>query len=184
MANFIDSETTRKAFLGKQAHDLLQLSSAQVAVIYEARGLAIPVKVSSTLQCLDRGGPMTLAELARQLDVTHQLAAQRVSKLISLRLLKRLEDPEDGRRSQLVLTRAGNHQAQLLAECISEIAEVYSDLYQEIECDLPAKLAAAINALKHNSIGQRLATLRAERGLGEPAAPTFDIDEEDEPDDE
>lgn len=161
MADFFDSETTRKAFLGKQAHDLLQLSSAQVALIYEARGLAIPVKVSSTLQCLDRGGPMTLAALARQLDVTHQLAAQRVSKLIALRLLKRLDDPDDGRRSQLVLTKAGQHQAQLLAACIREIADVYSDLYREIDCDLPAKLAAAIDALKQVSIGQRLARLHA-----------------------
>ena len=145
----------RNAFLGKAAQDLLHLSSEQVAVIYARRGLVVPVEVSSTLLYLSRHENAVLTDISTALDIPHQLAAQRVAKLHKLKLLEKRPDPGDRRRAYLQLTRAGREQAQRLDRCMTDMATVYKQLYKEIDCDLPAKLNQAIEALKHRDLAAR-----------------------------
>lgn len=155
---FINSETIRKAYLGKHAQRLLFLSSEQVADVYKDRGICIPVSLSSTLQVIAQGKGMSLADIARALDIPHQLVSQRTEKLLKLDLIIKQADPNDGRRSEYHLTKLGDAQAKLLKQCMEDTALIYGDLYDEIECDLAQALLDAIHALERTSLRHRFLT--------------------------
>lgn len=148
-------ELNKKAYLGKLAQDLLHLSSNQVMEVYAQRGIDIPVEVSSTLNHLYNNDNVALANVAMALDIPHQLASQRIKKLLKLNLVKKQGDPNDMRRSVLTLTEKGQQQAILLIECMNDMAIIYDAVYQEIGCDLPEVLNSAINALKGKSLINR-----------------------------
>lgn len=145
----------RSAFLGKAAQDLLHLSSEQVAVIYQRRGLVIPVEVTSTLLILSHQESTVLTDISDALEIPHQLAAQRISKLQRSKLVEKRPDSDDRRRSYLQLTKTGREQARLLERCMADMAVVYRQLFEEIGCDLPSKLRQAIDALKSRDLAAR-----------------------------
>jgi DNA-binding MarR family transcriptional regulator len=62
---------------------------------------------TSALSRLDRGGPMTSSELARQDRVSPQSMGVTVAALEQRGLITRDRDPEDGRRIMLSLTEPG-----------------------------------------------------------------------------
>jgi DNA-binding MarR family transcriptional regulator len=62
---------------------------------------------SSALVRLDRGGPATAAELARQEQISPQSMGATLAALEARGLLARSPDPADGRRAILSLTAAG-----------------------------------------------------------------------------
>lgn len=152
---FVNSETIRKAYLGKHAQNLLFLSSEQVADVYKDRGITIPVRLSSTLQFISQQPGVALADIARALDIPHQLVSQRTEKLLKLGLAKKHPDPHDGRRSEYHLTENGSAQAALLKTCMEDTALIYGDLYDEIGCDLAQALLDAIHALERTSLRTR-----------------------------
>jgi len=162
----IKPSLNRDAYLGKQAQQLILESSAQVAEVYITRGIVITVECSSTLDTLYRHQPSSLSELARALNYPHQLIAQRLSKLVKLGLVTREADPEDGRRMLNRLTDKGVDQAQRLTLCMEDMAEVYRALYAEIECDLPAKLKAARDAMQTQTLVERFAATFPNRLVG------------------
>ncbi len=145
----------KKAYLGKLAQDLLHLSSNQVIEVYAQRGIEIPVEVSSTLNHLYNNENVALADVATALDIPHQLASQRIQKLMRRDLVEKQSDPKDMRRSVLTLTSKGQQQAVLLIECMNDMAIIYGALYEEIGCDLPQVLKEAIDALKNKSLTDR-----------------------------
>ena len=61
----------------------------------------------SVLSRLDRNGPGTTAALARWEQITPQAMGATVAALESRELIARTPDPEDGRRSILTITDAG-----------------------------------------------------------------------------
>ena len=62
---------------------------------------------TSALSRLDRGGPMTSSDLARQDRVSPQSMGVTVAALEQRGLISRHRDPEDGRRIMLSLSEAG-----------------------------------------------------------------------------
>jgi len=153
--SFVNSETVRKAYLGKHAQDLILKSSDQVLDVYKARGIVIPVVVSSTLQFLNRDSGASLSDIARALELPHQLVAQRTEKLLKLGLVTKQLDPADKRRSEFHLTKTGQNQAHLLKQCMADMALVYADIYDEIDCDLAQALLDAITALERKPLLSR-----------------------------
>jgi DNA-binding MarR family transcriptional regulator len=61
----------------------------------------------SVLSRLDRNGPGTTAALARWEQITPQAVGATVAVLEARELIARAPDPEDGRRSILTITQAG-----------------------------------------------------------------------------
>jgi len=164
---FINSETTRKAYLGKAAQSLILTSSDQVREIYELRGLVIPVRVSSTLEIINRKPGISLSEIGRELGIPHQLVAQRTGILLKMSLIEKRPDKKDRRRSGFFLTDEGQSQVDLLIQCMADISGVYADLYEEIGCDLPQLLMDAVQALKARPIIQRLDEIANNKGDGD-----------------
>ncbi|HEV2640836.1 MAG TPA: MarR family transcriptional regulator [Actinocrinis sp.] len=61
----------------------------------------------SALARLDRGGPATSAELARSEQISPQSMGATIAALEARGLVERRADPQDGRRSLLSITEAG-----------------------------------------------------------------------------
>ena len=82
---------------------------------------------SSALARLDRGGPATGSELARQEQISPQSMGATLASLEAKGLIERRPDPEDGRRAVLSVTGAGlgwlrskrNARTELLAKALS-----------------------------------------------------------------
>jgi len=155
--NFISSSPFARAYLGKHAHDLMLKTSDQMGQVYEQRGIAVPMVASSVAHFLAENDRASLSDVARGLDIPHQLAAQRVQKLLDLGLVNKQHDPADARKSAYSLTVAGRHQANLLAECMAGTVEVYEDIYAEIGCDLAAALVEGMKCIERKTLAERFA---------------------------
>jgi DNA-binding MarR family transcriptional regulator len=88
-------------------------------------GLTIPERTA--LSSLDRSGPTTSAELAREAQITAQAMGSTLSALRDRGLIERRPDPDDGRRVVLTVTEAGgqelknkrNGRTELIAQALS-----------------------------------------------------------------
>lgn len=72
----------------------------------------MPPGEAAVLGFLDRGGPLTTADLARLRGVTHQSAAKSVKELSADGLVRGEPHPDDGRKLLLHLTDAGRSRLQ------------------------------------------------------------------------
>jgi DNA-binding MarR family transcriptional regulator len=91
---------------------------------------------SSALARLDRGGPATAAELARQEQISPQSMGATLAALQEQGLIERRADPEDGRRHLLSVTAAGT---ELLHNRRSARTQMFATLLSE--CFSPDELA-------------------------------------------
>ncbi|MCX4099184.1 MarR family winged helix-turn-helix transcriptional regulator [Nocardia sp. alder85J] len=99
-------------------------------------GLTMPERTA--LSCLDRAGPATSAELARQVQITAQAMGATVAALRSRGLVERRADPDDGRRVVLTVTAAGlralqdkrNERSELIARALTGSAFTPAELAQ------------------------------------------------------
>lgn len=155
MTAFLSSGPFRDAYLGKHAYSLVMQTSAQMEDVYEARGLTIPLRVSSVLHFLAANEGAAMADIAASLDLPHQLVAQRVAKLLDSGLVERRRATDDARRVELYLTEAGRDQAARLVECMRDTADVYRDLFAEIDCHLVETLLKAASALEAKPLAVR-----------------------------
>ncbi|MDE1468494.1 MarR family winged helix-turn-helix transcriptional regulator [Aurantiacibacter sp. D1-12] len=147
------------AYLGKRLQDLLTLAHSQMKEVYEAHGLVIPVEGSSTLHAIAPGTSASLTEIAATLGQSHQLIAQRIGKLLALELAEKRADPNDGRRSEYILTPAGEEQWHRLDTLMQTIAKVNQRLFAEIGCDLVEGLDRALTALAKEDYQSRSGTV-------------------------
>jgi DNA-binding MarR family transcriptional regulator len=83
----------------------IRLLVRQVRQMKVSGELTIPE--SSALARLDRGGPATSSELARQEQIRPQSMGATLAGLQERGLLRRSPDPNDGRRIVLSITEAG-----------------------------------------------------------------------------
>jgi DNA-binding MarR family transcriptional regulator len=99
-------------------------------------GLTMPERTA--LSCLDRSGPTTSAELAREVQITAQAMGATLSALRARGLVERHPDPDDGRRVVLTVTETGlqalkdkrNARTELLARALTSSAFTPTELEQ------------------------------------------------------
>ncbi|MCX4745497.1 MarR family winged helix-turn-helix transcriptional regulator [Kitasatospora sp. NBC_01287] len=113
--------------------------------------LGLKLKDVVLLHLLQDGGPASQLEVARLMGVAPSLVVTVADRLEALGAIRRLRDPDDRRRQQLVLTEPGR---ELLARCTT--------LAQELDAELTADLDEAARQALNAALG----TLAA--GLGLP----------------
>ncbi len=138
------------SFIGKQADDLSNLIREQIKPIYEALGIVVPVKSCSVIHYLNKFDDLSVTDLAKHLNQSHQLIKQKLPKLQKLGLITTRSDENDKRRTTYHLTVVGRHQAQLLSE--NSLNAVYEHLSEEINANLHKVLNNAINGLKQKDL--------------------------------
>lgn len=117
-----------RTFLGRLSEQLSELIEQQSAEVFQRAGIVIPVKSSSLLGAIATLGPVSVADLVRALDRSHQLIQQKMPKLMTLGLVSRRPDPDDQRVILIELTDRGREQLALLDGLDPEFERAYAEM--------------------------------------------------------
>lgn len=144
-----------RTFLGRLSEQLSELIEQQSAEVFKRAGIVIPVKSSSLLRAIATLGPVSVAELVRALDRSHQLIQQKMPKLLTLGLVSRRPDPDDQRVSLIELTDKGREQLRLFDALAPEFDRAYAQI-EEDAGPVFEGIGRAIDALKARSLIDRI----------------------------
>lgn len=117
-----------RTFLGRLSEQLSDLIEQQSAQVFERAGIVIPVKSSSLMGAVARLGPVSIADLVRALDRSHQLIQQKMRKLLALGLVSQRPNPDDQRANLIELTDKGRAQLALLDALDGEFVRAYAEM--------------------------------------------------------
>jgi DNA-binding MarR family transcriptional regulator len=144
-----------RTFLGRLSEQLSELIEQQSAEVFKRAGIVIPVKSSSLLGAIAMLGPVSVADLVRALDRSHQLIQQKIPKLLTLDLVSRRPDPNDLRINLIEITDRGREQLALLDGLTPEFERAYAEMEQEAGPVFDT-VARAIRSLKARSLNDRI----------------------------
>lgn len=144
-----------RTFLGRLSEQLSELIEQQSAEVFKRAGIVIPVKSSSLLGAIAMHGPVSVADLVRALDRSHQLIQQKIPKLLALDLVSRRPDPNDLRINLIEITDRGREQLALLDGLTPEFERAYAEMEQEAGPVFDT-VARAIRSLKARSLNDRI----------------------------
>ena len=111
--------------------ELSELIEQQSAEVFRRAGIVIPVKSSSLIGAVAELGPVSVADLVRALDRSHQLIQQKIPKLLALDLVSRRPDPNDLRINLIEITDRGREQLALLDGLTPEFERAYAEMEQD-----------------------------------------------------
>ena len=144
-----------RIFLGRLSEQLSDLIEQQSAEVFKRAGLVMPVKSASLLRAIATLGPVSVSDLVRALDRSHQLIQQKMPKLVTLGLVTRRPDPADQRIILIEITDTGREQLALL----DGLAPAFERAYAEMEQDAGPVfdgIRRAIDALKARALVDRM----------------------------
>lgn len=144
-----------RTFLGRLSEQLSELIEQQSAEVFKRAGIVIPVKSSSLLGAIAMLGPVSVADLVRALDRSHQLIQQKIPKLLALDLVSRRPDPNDLRINLIEITDRGREQLALLDGLTPEFERAYAEMEQEAGPVFDT-VARAIRSLRARSLNDRI----------------------------
>jgi DNA-binding MarR family transcriptional regulator len=144
-----------RTFLGRLSEQLSELIEQQSAEVFKRAGIVIPVKSSSLLRAIATLGPVSVAELVRALDRSHQLIQQKMPKLLTLGLVSRRPDPDDQRVSLIEITDKGREQLRLFETLAPEFDRAYAEI-EEDAGPVFEGIGRAIDALTSRSLIDRI----------------------------
>ncbi|MCJ8325327.1 MAG: MarR family transcriptional regulator [Rhizobiales bacterium] len=153
---YFDTHPLGGAFFSHKLTHLTDLIAEQGQDLLRDANLDVPSRAVSIMLLIGEHREISAADIANLLQQPHQLVTQRADILINLELVERRSDPRDGRRKILVLTTSGLDQFIGLTACMNQVAEVFTALFEEIECDLAAMTMRAIEALNRSPILERI----------------------------
>jgi len=105
---------------------------------------------TAVLSRLDRGGPETIAQLARRQGITPQAMGATVAALEARGLLTRAPDPDDGRRALLSPTQHGRELIHDARNAVTErLAAALAEHFEPDEIALVRAAAPMIERLAH-----------------------------------
>lgn len=144
-----------RTFLGRLSEQLSELIEQQSAEVFKRAGIVIPVKSSSLLGAIATLGPVSVADLVRALDRSHQLIQQKMPKLLALDLVSRRPDPNDQRVNLIEITDRGREQLALLNGLTPEFERAYVEMEEEAGPVFDV-VGRAIRSLKARSLNDRM----------------------------
>ena len=154
-----EAHSTDPVFLGKRAEDLSWTIEQQLVPVFKQRGIVIPIRSCSLMFALRGRPPASAADLAKALDQSHQLVLQKTPALLSKRLIRKRDDPNDRRRRVFQLTAAGERQLGLVEDLLALLRAVYVQLDEELGLELFQLLGRAREALEERDLATRLRSL-------------------------
>lgn len=157
--NYVNTHSYQKAFVANQLNQLADLISDQGEVILKEAGLEFPARAVSTVLLIGEQGEVSAADIASTLQQPHQLVTQRIDLLVTLGIVERATDPQDGRRKVLKLTPKGQDQFGRLGMFLDKASRVFSALFHEIDCDVPSITRKTRKALEQSPLSERMRSL-------------------------
>ena len=144
------------AFTPKLALDFVALIEKQAKPVYESMGIEFPVITSSTVHMLGHYQQASLSDIAKALDISHQLASQRVKSLLKLAHITPEKDAFDKRRTIYKLTKLGIEQHKLLLKYLAVTDSVFEKLNSELNVKFNMLFNELHASFSGNSLMQRI----------------------------
>lgn len=145
-----------RTYLGRLSEQLSDLVEQQSAEVFTRAGLVVPVKSCSLLNAIGTLGPVSVSDLVRALNRSHQLIQQKIPKLLKLGLIIRGPDPEDQRALLIEITAAGRDQLALLDRLDPEFLRAYAEM-EEVAGPVFDTIDRAIQELRARPLIDRIA---------------------------
>jgi DNA-binding MarR family transcriptional regulator len=127
----------------------------QMDAFLAAQGVMLPGYTTSIVQTLYHAGPQSISDLAVRLQLSHQLASQRVQWLAREGFAAVSSGTTDRRVRIVKLTRAGRAEADKLQRFLPMIDSAYGDLFDQVGLDLHDAVVRAAAALADRPLATR-----------------------------
>ncbi len=139
--------------------NLLDLIDQQLTDSLDASGIQLQASATGIVQALHNLGPLSTAELASTLNLSHQLTTQRINKLIKRGVLQARTDPNDRRCRRIELSAVGQQQAARLQLWLESLKCAYTEAFDEIGVDALDVINRLTRALHNKPMTGRIARL-------------------------
>lgn len=150
-----DADPTRESHL-KPLLDLLRHMDDDIARLYAERGVTVRTRFSIVLIRLHHLGPMTVRELAREIDVTHSAMSQTVAALRRQEMVAAAPGA-DARTRTVSLTDRGRETVPFLEAEWRATEASMAELEAELPYPLSRVVADMVEALRRRSFRDRIA---------------------------
>ncbi|MDQ4118223.1 MAG: MarR family transcriptional regulator [Actinomycetota bacterium] len=154
MTNQPDADPTRSNHLGP-LRDLLQHMESDIARLYAERGVTVRTRFSIVLIRLRHRGPMSVRELAREVDVTHSAMSQTVAELRRQGMVESAPGT-DARTRTVSLTDRGRETVPFLEAEWRATEASLAELEAELPYPLTRVVADIAAALRRRSFRDRI----------------------------
>ena len=148
-------ENLGNEYLAHFSRRLSDLIIEQASSIMQEASLVTPTTAISTIMFLVKQKSATVAFLAEQLGVSHQMATQRINALEKLDLVKRIESENDKRTKNVALTQLGQKEAKIISTLTKQFKTAFDSLEDEIDCHLAQMIRTAEKALLEKPLRAR-----------------------------
>ncbi|MEM7359399.1 MAG: MarR family transcriptional regulator [Pseudomonadota bacterium] len=143
---------TPGAFLGRHLENLSQLIESQSKEVFQQAGIEVPVKSCKAFMTIGDRGRISSADIAREIQVSHQLVKQKLTTLEKRSLIGSEEDPLDKRKRLLILTPEGKKQYAELQRLLPRFERTYNSLYEKVGFKLIEQLERVHQELLENPL--------------------------------
>ncbi|TPH13975.1 MarR family winged helix-turn-helix transcriptional regulator [Litorilituus lipolyticus] len=154
-SRFSNQIKSNYAFLAKSVFDLHCLIQNQSEELYVEKEMGFPVWASSALMFLASVKRASIMQISQALNLSHQLASQRIKIMLKLELVEGIKDDDDKRRTLYHLTSKGQEKSAVLDLYCKDAAQAFQDLSNEVGVDIQQVLNSAITALQAKSFNNR-----------------------------
>lgn len=127
----------------------------------------LPGYTTSIVQTLYHAGPQSISDLASRLQLSHQLASQRVQWLVREGFATAASSTEDRRIRIVKLTRAGRAEGDKLQRFLPKLEAAYDDVFEQLGVDLHDAVVRASAALAERRLTTRSEKLEAAASGGD-----------------
>ncbi|WP_203290849.1 MarR family winged helix-turn-helix transcriptional regulator [Maricaulis parjimensis] len=136
-----------------QFHDVL---AEQGQDVLNAAGMELDSRLGSVFSLIAHRPGLSVAALADELGLSHQLATYRVKKLVEAGLVSQARDPEDRTRSILQPTDKAGAEVEKLQTVMRQLDQAYAELFSELGADLLELAIRARAALTKTPLLERI----------------------------
>ncbi|MBR9826706.1 MAG: MarR family transcriptional regulator [Alphaproteobacteria bacterium] len=143
------------AFFGRMVTHVIDRIVEGGVPVAEEQGIVAPVRTFSTMILLHHSA-LGVTDIAQALGITHAAVIKYIRTLSDLGLVERGRDNQNARRRPIFLTEKGKAQVELIDLYMRRIAEVYTQMFEEIGIDVYDGMRRMNDALDKRDFGQRM----------------------------
>jgi DNA-binding MarR family transcriptional regulator len=144
--------------LGTRLKRIGESLQANTQRIMQQHGVGIPVAQYPYLAALDRGGALTVGEIAEAVGISQPGATRAIGQLVEAGLVEISVSDDDQRCKQVSLSPAGRQVIAFAKENVwPDIAEAVANVCDGFGADLLRQLAAIEDGLAERPLIQRIA---------------------------
>ena len=148
-------ERLGSSFMSHYARRLADLINEQSTDVLKEFNLRVPASAISTLQYLNTNKNITVAHVASDLGVTHQMATQRINTLEKLSLVERHALSNDKRAKKITLSIKGLEEIKTLQPLMKRMSLIFEQFETELGHQLSQTIYQAETSLRQRSLKER-----------------------------